>query len=156
MTMSAAMCLLAAVPDVVHAQSNAQNSTPSSAQSNAQSMLVVVNSANPIVSLTKDQLALIYLKKTKKWKNDEPIVPVDQARRTKLRDTFSLEVLGRSASTMETYWQAQIFSGKDVPPLVRKTDADVLAYVRETPGAIGYVMPGTSLETGVKTVTVKD
>jgi ABC-type phosphate transport system substrate-binding protein len=121
----------------------------------AQRVVVVVNAANPVSTLTKNQVASIFLKKTLKWSNDTVVTPVNQERDAKIRDIFSREIHGRSASAMEAYWQIQIFSGKDVPPAVRANDTDVLAFVRARPGAIGYVSADTPLGDGVKVVTVK-
>ena len=45
-------------------------------------------------------------------------------------------------------------SGRDTPPPVKTTDAAVLALVRATLGAVGYVSESTPLE-GVKAIAVK-
>ena len=37
------------------------------------------------------------------------------------------------------YWQRLIFAGRAIPPLEIASDDDVAAFVRKTPGAIGYV-----------------
>ena len=56
-----------------------------------------------------------------------------------------LEKAGMSRiSAVESYWQQQIFAGKEVPPAAKPSDEEVLAYVRSTPGAIGYVSAGAS------------
>jgi ABC-type phosphate transport system substrate-binding protein len=60
----------------------------------------------------------------------------------------------RSSSAIEAYWQIQIFSGKEVPPIVRGTDAEVLEFVRKTPNAIGYVSQNTPLGADVKAVPI--
>jgi ABC-type phosphate transport system substrate-binding protein len=46
-----------------------------------------------------------------------------------------------------------VFSGKDVPPPEKGTDADVVAFVKSNPGAIGYVAAGSA--DGVKVVSLK-
>ena len=58
-------------------------------------------------------------------------------------------VVGRPMS----FWQQQIFAGKDVPPDTKASDADVIAFVSATPGAIGYVSAGAAVA-GVKVVKV--
>jgi len=55
---------------------------------------------------------------------------------------------------LDTYWQQQIFSGKDVPPSNKSSDDDVIAFVKSNPGAIGYVS-GSAAVAGVKVVAVK-
>ena len=48
-----------------------------------------------------------------------------------------------------------IFSGKGIPPPEKASDAEIVTFVRDTPGAIGYVAPGADLS-GVKVVAIVD
>ena len=114
----------------------------------AQGYVVVVNAAGPS-AMSKADLSNAFLKKSAK------LVPVDQAKGAAVRDAFSKAVLGRPASAVATYWQQQIFAGKDVPPLEKGDDAAVLAFVRSTPNAVGYVAAGSDLGSGVKALAVQ-
>jgi ABC-type phosphate transport system substrate-binding protein len=119
------------------------------ATARAQDYVVVVNAASAVSSIGKDELSNVFLKKGGK------LAPVDQQKAAKVRDAFSRAVHGRPASAVATYWQQQIFAGKDVPPPEKGSDADVIAYVKSTPNGIGYVAAGTELGAGVKAVTVQ-
>ncbi|MGZ8414705.1 MAG: phosphate ABC transporter substrate-binding protein [Gemmatirosa sp.] len=114
----------------------------------AQGYVVVVNAAGPS-TLAKDDVSKAFLKK------GGALVAVDQAKSAKVRDAFSKDVLGRPASAVATYWQQQIFAGKDVPPSEKGDDAAVLAFVKGNPKAIGYVAAGTELGAGVKAVSLQ-
>ena len=114
----------------------------------AQGYVVVVNAAGP-ASLSKDDVSKAFLKK------GSALVPVDQGKGSGVRDAFSKGVLGRPASAVATYWQQQIFAGKDVPPPEKGDDAAVLAFVRGNPKAIGYVSAGAALGAGVKAAAVE-
>ncbi|AMW06508.1 hypothetical protein GEMMAAP_02945 [Gemmatimonas phototrophica] len=126
----------------------------SAAPAAAQDFKVIVNSANSTTDLPADVTAKLFLKQTTKFPNGTAAQPVDQAKTSPVRATFSKTVLGRAVSAVESYWQQQIFSGKDVPPPAKASDDDVVAYVKATPGAIGYVSAGASTA-GVKVVDVK-
>lgn len=117
-------------------------------RASAQGYVVVVNEAGP-AALSKDDVSRIFLKKNNK------LTPVDQDKESKVRSSFSKSVLGRPLSAIISYWQQQIFSGGDSPPIEKASDADVLAFVRGNPRAIGYVSIGTELGTGVRAVTVE-
>ena len=121
---------------------------------NAQGFTVVVNEANPVASLTKDEVARIFLKKTKEWPAGGTIAAVDLGKGASAREAFTRAVHGRSVGAIESHWQQQIFSGKDVPPPEKASDADVLAFVRANPGAIGYVSAGSATGAGVKAIRV--
>jgi hypothetical protein len=119
-------------------------------------VVIVVNSANPVSTMRREQVARMFLREVSAWNNGEEILPVDQLERSPSRVTFAREVQGQTVSSLKTYWQQRIFSGNDSPPPERVSDADVLTYVRSNPGAIGYVVEGTDLGTGVKPVVITE
>ncbi len=115
---------------------------------------VVANAKVPADRLTRAEISQLFLKKTTKWRDGSAVVPVDQPLSSEVRDSFSREVHGKGAAAVDAYWQKQIFSGRDLPPVTKANDAEVLAYVRANSGAIGYVSPGVET-TGVKTIEVQ-
>ena len=119
------------------------------AAARAQGYVVVVNAASGVTALPKSELSNVFLKKSAK------LTPVDQSKGAAVRDAFSKAVLGRPASAVATYWQQQIFAGKDVPPPEKGDDAAVLAYVKSTPNGVGYVSAGAAIGDGVKTLTIQ-
>jgi len=121
----------------------------------AQGFTVVVNAASPVSSVSKAELSNVFLKKSVKWASGAPAVPVDLEKSSKTRDAFTKAVHGRPLAMINAYWQDKIFTGKDAPPAERSSDADVLAFVRGNPNAVGYVAAGTELGAGVKAVTVQ-
>ena len=120
----------------------------------ASAQVIIVNAANKHIELSKDEVSNLFLKKTLKWNGGKSVVPVDQDKSAKVRELFSKAYHGRSPSAIESFWQQQIFSGKDVPPAVKTSDEEVIAFVKANPNAIGYVSAGTELGDGVKVVKV--
>jgi len=121
----------------------------------AQGFVVVVNEANPTASLPKAKVAQLFLKQDTKWDSGKTVAPVDLAKGAAAREAFSKAVLGRPLAAVESFWQQQIFAGNDVPPPTRPSDAEVLAFVKGNPNAIGYVAAGTALGAGVKAVAIQ-
>lgn len=116
--------------------------------------VVVVNPAVEVASLSKTDASRLFLKNTTKWPSGENVKPVDLAKGSAVRVSFTKEILGRSPGAIDQYWTQSVFSGRAVPPPEKRSDAEVIAYVRETPGAIGYVSAGASTE-GVKRVAIE-
>jgi ABC-type phosphate transport system substrate-binding protein len=114
----------------------------------AQGFVLVVNASGPS-SISKAEVSKIFLKK------GGQLVAVDQDKDANVRNAFSKAVLGRPVSAVVSYWQQQIFSGGEAPPAERASDAEVLAYVRSNPRAIGYVSAGADLPAGVQAVTLQ-
>ena len=100
-------------------------------------------------------LSAIFLKQALKWGDGRPVVPVDQSVQSEVRRHFSGDVLKQGIVEVQVYWQRRITAGQ-VPPPVKTSDEDVVAFVASTPGAIGYVSSGTSLPATVREVTVVD
>ena len=121
----------------------------------AQGFTVVANAANPAESVTKAQASDLLLKKAAKWPHGAAAQPVDQQKSAAVRDALSKAVHGKPAAAIASYWQQQIFSGKDVPPPEKGDDAAVLAFVKSTPNGVGYVSAGAGLGDGVKALTIQ-
>ncbi|MGE0455025.1 MAG: substrate-binding domain-containing protein [Vicinamibacteria bacterium] len=115
---------------------------------------VIVNPANPASGLSKAELARIFMKKVTSWPDGRSVAVVDQERNSPARQAFSNDVHQKDADGVAAHWQVVVFSGRDVPPKILRSDEDVIAFVRSNPGAIGYVSPGAPLD-GVRAVTVR-
>ena len=116
---------------------------------------VVVNAANPIKQIDRDQLSSIFLKRVSRWPNGRAADPVDLAPSLVPRVVFSASVHKRSVGAVLAFWQQQIFSGRDVPPVEKGTEKDILEYVADHVEAVGYVSAATVLPVGVKTIHVR-
>ena len=121
-----------------------------------QEFKVVINHANSTTSITKANLSDCFMKQaeTYTWISGHPLIPVDLAADSEARRAFSTEIHGRDVNAVKSYWQRQIFTGKAVPPQEKATDDEVLAFVRENPGAVGYVSASAELGYGVKELEV--
>jgi ABC-type phosphate transport system substrate-binding protein len=100
---------------------------------------ILVHASNPIGELPRAKVAQIFLKKLTRWPNGRPVLVVDQLEDATVRHRFTTAILQKEMRQVDSYWQEMIFSGRAVPPPQRRSDAAVIAYIRENPGAIGYV-----------------
>ena len=120
----------------------------------AEGFKLVVHASNPVERLSKDQAAEVFLKKVTRWSSGQVVHVVEPAEAS-VRSAFYRNVAGKSPSAVKAYWNQLIFSGREVPPVSKTSDADVVAFVRSNPGALGYVSAGADAH-GVKTVELKD
>jgi len=126
--------------------------TPAAAQQGGYA--VIVNEANSVSTLSAEEVSKIFFKKTHRWTSGQDVVPVDLPESAPAREAFSAAVHGKSVGAVRAFWQQQIFSGRAVPPVEKPSDEQVVAFVRATPGAIGYVSAGAPLTAGVRRVQV--
>jgi hypothetical protein len=69
-------------------------------------------------------------------------------------EAFIKQYLGKNDTALQAFYRSLVFTGKASMPKILGSDAEVLAYVAKTKGAIGYVSPNASAA-GVKVLTVK-
>ena len=120
------------------------------AASSAAGYKVIVHASNPATALRRAQLSQLFLKKALTWPNGRPVMPVDLGGHAAARQEFSRAVHGRDPGAIRAYWQQQVFAGRAIPPAEKRSEADVIAFVRSTPGAVGYVAAATATPAGVK------
>jgi ABC-type phosphate transport system substrate-binding protein len=87
-------------------------------------------------------LQRIYLGKQTLWRDDTTIVPV-MLKSGDLQEEFIEEYVDRSVQRFVTYWRQMVFTGKGVPPKGFRSEAELIAFVARTPGAVGFTSPGT-------------
>lgn len=116
-------------------------------QANASSkreLVVIVNKANTVGSMSRAELSSIYLGKRKTWAAGETVKPCDfQEAGVDEEQTamghFSARYIKKDLASLKNYWIKMIFSGKgDPPPLLKKVE-DVIRFVSEDPGSLGYL-----------------
>ena len=71
-----------------------------------------------------------------------------------VHDIFVKQYTGKTTAALANYYRSLVFTGKGAMPKSLKSDAEMVAYVKKTKGAIGYVSDGASTE-GVKVLDVK-
>jgi ABC-type phosphate transport system substrate-binding protein len=116
---------------------------------------VIVNPANRETSVSREHLSKLFLRKQTSWPSGGAVDPVDQRATSAAREKFVQWAHHKSASALAYYWQQQVFSGRGSPPPEKSGDADVVEYVAQNPGAVGYVSPGAKLA-GVKLLAVTE
>ncbi len=120
----------------------------------AQSYKIIVNKTNAVETISQKELAMVFLKKKKKWENGTLISPIDQQASAQVRGSFSKQVFKKNVAAIRSYWQRAIFSGMDAGPIEKESDKDVIEYVKNNKGAIGYISDTTQVS-GVKVLAVK-
>ena len=112
-------------------------------QAQALKVKVVVHKDNPATVLSKKEVSNLFLKKTTSWSNGTKVVAIDLVDSAALRQKFSKEIHGRKVSSIKAYWQKEIFSGRNVPPAEKRTEREVMQFVQNNPGAVGYISAST-------------
>ena len=112
--------------------------------------------ANPSVkadSVSADELKSVFLEESSSLRDGSHVEPV-LVKGGAAHEEFLSEYLGKTDSALQSYYRSIVFTGKGSMPKIVGSDAEVVAYVAKTKGAIGYVSQGFSAD-GVKSLAVK-
>jgi ABC-type phosphate transport system substrate-binding protein len=111
----------------------------------AQSYKVIVNKSNSTASKTKKEVSDLFLKKKSAWNDGTKVMPIDQVASSETRKKFTEDVHGKSVNAIKSFWQQAIFAGQGTPPNELQSDDEVVKYVSQNAGAIGYVSQAADL-----------
>lgn len=104
---------------------------------------VIVHPSAGFDSLTEDDVARLFLGKSKSFPAGAQAVPINQNEGSAARDKFNEAVCKKSASQYKAYWSQLVFTGKGTPPKDAGDDAAVKALIAANPNMIGYVDAST-------------
>jgi ABC-type phosphate transport system substrate-binding protein len=96
-------------------------------------VVVVVNPAAAVSSMSKDDVAQYFLGKS------SAMAPVDQSESAPLRAEFYKKVTDKDLSQAKTLWAKLVFTGKATMPKEVAGSAEVKKAVAANPKAIGYI-----------------
>jgi len=104
-------------------------------------ILVIANRGVPAASISKDEVERIYLGRMSRWEDGSRINFV--VLRDDTMDTFLSSYVRTTSAQFAQHWKRQVFTGKgQMPPMLDKP-RDVVSFVANTQGAIGFVPEGT-------------
>lgn len=112
---------------------------------------VIVHPSAAFDSLTEDDVARIFLGKSKSFPGGAQAVPVNQNEGAAAREKFNETICKKNASQYKAYWSQLVFTGKGTPPKDAGDDAAVKALVSANPNMIGYV-DASAVDASVKVV----
>lgn len=99
----------------------------------AAQVVVVVHPKSAITTLSKEQVAQIYLGRA------ETLQPIDRMDDPSLRGAFYAQVAGKSLGQVKSIWSKLIFTGRATPPVEVTGVSAVRKAVANNVNAIGYL-----------------
>ena len=121
--------------------------------SNAQTVVIIVNSENPVLDISSEDLRNIFIADKSVWEDGNSIQLVDWKINDSIREQFYAKIVRKSTAVVRRGWVQKIVIGNIYPPSVLSSEEEIVNYVATHRWAIAYVgkkaMPLT-----VKTITV--
>lgn len=102
-------------------------------------VVAVVSAKSAITTLSKNQVADIFLGKATRFPDGTQAVPIDLIEGSATRDEFYLRFTGKSAAQLKAHWSKIIFTGRGQPPKAVANSAEIKQLLAANPNAIGYI-----------------
>ena len=115
-------------------------------------VVVVTHKSVNTENLDIKAIKKIFLGKKTYWEDNKKITLFILAK-SPAHEEFVKKYLGKSENQFTNYWKQLLFTGKGMMPH-RVRDEELIAKIKETEGAIGYVTAGLATE-GVNIVKLK-
>lgn len=112
---------------------------------------LIVNEANPIVSITRKQVSDLFSRETEHFPNGMPAEPVELTLSLEPAETFYQAVMGKNLSQVRRHRARIIFEKNVQPPRQMDSGATMIQFVLQNPDALGFV---TEEEAGAKGVKI--
>ena len=119
----------------------------------AADLKIVAGPGVSVSSISADEIKAVFLATKTSLSDGSRAEPVFE-KGGPVHDAFLKEYLGKTDAALQTYYRSLVFTGKGSMPKTLPGDAEVVAYVAKTKGALGYVSSGASTA-GVKVLEVK-
>ena len=117
--------------------------------------VVVVGAKSPATTLSKDQVAALFLGKSTQLPGAGIPVLYDHLEAAEIRQQFYTKVTDKTPSQVKAVWSRLVFSGKGSPPKEVASSADVKKAVSANPDAVGYIEK-SAVDSSVKVVFSAD
>jgi hypothetical protein len=118
----------------------------------AADLKIIANVSVKASEISLDDLKAVFLI-TKQSVDGSDVMPV-LIKAGAAHEALLKDVLGKSDTALGTYYRSLVFTGKAAMPKSLATEAEVIAYVAKTKGAVGYVSAAAATP-GVKTLALK-
>ncbi len=105
----------------------------------------VVIITHPATTISAGDVKDIFLGE-KQFSGGTKLIPVDNA---SMQDSFLTKYLDMTKSKYSSSWTKKSFRDGLTPPAIKSGDAEVIDYIKRTPGSVGYV---SSAPSGVNVV----
>jgi len=114
---------------------------------------IIANPSVGVSTISTEDLKGVFLATKTSLSDGSHVEPVLE-KSGATHEAFVKEYLGKTDSALQTYYRSLVFTGKASMPRAFASDAEVVAYVAKTKGAIGYVAGGAGTA-AVKVMEVK-
>jgi ABC-type phosphate transport system substrate-binding protein len=102
-------------------------------------VVAVVSIRSTVTTLSRSQVADIFLGRVHRYPGGATALPIDQAEDSAARDEFYAAFAGKSPAQIKAYWSKIVFTGRGQPPPAAASVAELKRRLAGNPDAIAYI-----------------
>jgi hypothetical protein len=102
-------------------------------------VVAVVSARSSVITLSKSQVADIFLGKSGRYPNGTQAVPIDQEEGSPARTEFYTSYASKSPAQLKAHWSKIIFTGRGKPPLAVANSIEARKLIAADSRAIAYI-----------------
>ena len=102
-------------------------------------VVAVVSARSTVTTLSKSQVADLFLGRANRFPNGVRAIPIDQVDGSVVHDEFYAKFADKTAAQLKAYWSKIIFTGRGQPPPAVSNSVEMKRRLIENPAAIGYM-----------------
>ncbi|QTA91099.1 cobaltochelatase CobT-related protein [Desulfonema magnum] len=117
-------------------------------------VLVIANISVTADTLDRAAVSAIYLGDRTRWDSGGKIRVV-MLRGGPTHERFTKDIVGTTPAKLRRFWKKIVFTGTGTPPKIFKKETDLVKFISNTEGAIGYIDASVS-PVNVKVIAVRE
>lgn len=102
-------------------------------------LVLVVNPASGVDRLSRAEVTTLYMGRTRRLPSGIAALPIDQPGDAPDKVQFYRSLVGWELPEVQAFWGRLLFSGQASPPPKAQSAEELLKFIRNNKGAIGYV-----------------
>ncbi len=102
-------------------------------------VVAVVSAQSQVTTLSRSQVADIFLGKARRFPNGVLAQPVDQVEGSAARNEFYATFADRTPAQIKSHWSKIVFTGRGQPPAAVTSSEELKRRIAANPAAIGYI-----------------
>ena len=115
-------------------------------------VVAVVSAKSSVITLSKSQVADIFLGKSGRYPNGTQAVPIDQEEGSPARTEFYTNYASKSPAQLKAHWSKIIFTGRGKPPAAVTNSIEARKLIAADSRAIAYI-DRSAVDSSVRVLT---
>jgi ABC-type phosphate transport system substrate-binding protein len=117
---------------------------------------VIVNQQGTQSTMTRTELRKVLRGEKQRWAEGAKVSVALMKTSNSVGEATAKQVYNMSGNELNKYWLALVFQGKAKAPVFFNSEADLAAFVRDTPGAIGVLQHDAAGSNKIAAIDGKD